>query len=88
MIDYQLVTLEKELPPFHAGCRWAEPDISQAADYMKKLREDRAYADELAQRAKRYIENKLSMQQAAGRMKDRIEEICRELEKHEKNRNH
>ncbi|MDE6971292.1 MAG: glycosyltransferase, partial [Eubacterium sp.] len=88
MVDYQLVTLQKELPPFHAGCRWAEPDVSQAADYMKKLREDSAYADELAQTAKRYIENKLSMQQAAGRMKDRIEEICRELEKHEKNRNH
>ena len=88
MVDYQLVTLQKELPPFHAGCRWAEPDVSQAADYMKKLREDSAYADELAQTAKRYIENKLSMQQAAGRMKDRIEEICRELEKHEKNLNH
>ncbi len=88
MTDYEFVTLEKELPPFHAGCRWADPDVAQAAEYMKKLHEDRAFAKELAQRAKKYMEDKLSMQQAAARIRDRLEQIDRELKKYEKNRSH
>ena len=80
MVDYQIVTLEKELPPFHAGCRWADPDIEQAAGFMRKLMEDKTFYEDLAVRAKMHVEEILSMKRASGRMKDRLEEIYRELE--------
>ncbi len=87
MVDYQFLTLEKELPPFHAGCRWADPNIHQAAAYMKKLYEDKEFYNDLSIRAKAHIKETLSMERAAGRMKARLEEIYRELEKNEENSN-
>lgn len=75
MVDYKYVTLEKDLLPFHAGNRWADPDPAQAAGYMKKLYEDPAYYKELSERAKAHIQNTLSMEKAAARMRERIEEI-------------
>jgi len=48
-IDYRLVQLEKDYGPYEAGQYWAEPDIDQAAHWMKHLSED----SELAQRVGR-----------------------------------
>lgn len=81
MVDYQYVTLDQELPPFHAGSRWADPDLIQAAGYMKKLYEDRAYYKELSGRAKAHIRDTLSIEKASARIRDRIEEICKEMER-------
>lgn len=88
MVDYKLCTLERELPPFHAGSRWADPDIRQAAAYMKKLYEDKPFYEKISSAAKTHIEQTLSMERACGRMKARLEAICRELEKYEKNSDH
>lgn len=35
-IDYQLVRLAKDYGPYKAGQYWAEPDVEQAAYWMKK----------------------------------------------------
>lgn len=83
MVDYKLCTLEHELPPFPAGSRWADPDILQAADYMKKLYEDKAFYQNLSARAKAHIKQTLSMEQASGRIKARIEKIHKDFQKHE-----
>ena len=45
-VDYRLVELEKNYGPYEAGQHWADPDIDQAAHWMKKVSED----PELAQR--------------------------------------
>ncbi|KAI4447561.1 hypothetical protein C823_002080 [Eubacterium plexicaudatum ASF492] len=88
MVDYRLCTLEQELPPFHAGSRWADPDIRQAAAYMKKLYEDRAYYQKISSAAKAHIRQTLSIERASARMKERLEEIYRELENDEKDSDH
>lgn len=80
MVDYQFCTIEKGLPPFPAGCRWADPDIGQAADYMKKLCDDQMYYEKLSIKAKEYVEQRLGMERALGCMRTRLEEIRSALE--------
>jgi len=75
MVDYKMITIEKDMPPFKAGNRWADPDIAQAAEYMKKLYEDKAFYQELSKKAKIHAEKVLGMERAAGLMRERLEEI-------------
>lgn len=75
MVDYELTTIEKDMPPFKAGNRWADADLEQAAGYMRKLYEDREYYEVIRNNAKEYAEEKLGMEQAAGRMRERLKEI-------------
>lgn len=75
MVDYELITIEKDMPPFKAGNRWADANLDQAAGYMKKLYEDKEYYEMIWKNAKEYAEEKLGMDQAAGRMRERLKEI-------------
>lgn len=75
MVDYELITIEKDMPPFKAGNRWADANLDQAAEYMKKLYEDKEYYEMIRKNAKEYAEEKLGMDQAAGRMRERLKEI-------------
>lgn len=79
MVDCRLVKIEKDIPPFPAGGRWAEPDIRQAAQYMQKLYTDRQFCMELSQRAKVHVNKVLSMERAKKQMSDRLENIWQEL---------
>lgn len=79
MVDCRLVKIEKDIPPFLAGGRWAEPDIRQAAQYMQKLYTDRQFCMELSQRAKVHVNKVLSMERAKKQMSDRLENIWQEL---------
>ncbi len=75
MVDYELITIEKDMPPFKAGNRWADANLDQAAGYMKKLYEDKEYYEMIRKNAKEYAEEKLGMDQAAGRIRERLKEI-------------
>ena len=79
MVDCRLVKIEKDIPPFPAGGRWAEPDIRQAAAYMRKLYTDRQFCMELSKRAKVHVNKVLSMERAKKQMSDRLENIWQEL---------
>ena len=75
MVDYELITIEKDMPPFKAGNRWADANLDQAAGYMKKLYEDKEYYEMIRKNAKEYAKEKLGMNQAAGRIRERLKEI-------------
>lgn len=75
MVDYELITIEKDMPPFKAGNRWADANLDQAAEYMKKLYEDKEYYEMIRKNAKEYAKEKLGMNQAAGRIRERLKEI-------------
>lgn len=75
MVDYELITIEKDMPPFKAGNRWADANLDQAAEYMKKLYEDKEYYEMIRKNAKEYAKEKLGMDQAAGRIRERLKEI-------------
>jgi len=78
MVDYELIPIAKDLGPFQAGNRWAEPDIQHAAQFMKRLYSDTEYYYEIAGRAKAHIHSKLSLGQAASLAQNRITEIYME----------
>lgn len=78
MVDYKMTEVPQNTPPFPKGSQWADANVSQAADYMKKLYQDKDFYDSLAVRAKAYIEKKLSLQEIGKLAKDRICEILEE----------
>ena len=75
LVDAPLVTLTEDTGLFKKGNRWAEPDISQAADYMRQLYEKPQLCSRLSCRADIDIRQRLSMEQAAARIKERLEHI-------------
>ena len=80
MVDATLVTLQKDEFPFLKGSRWAEPDISQAAQYLRKLYDNSQWRAEIAERAKAYIRNRLTVQAVSGQMKEYFMEIREKCE--------
>lgn len=85
MVDYKMVTIEKDMPPFKAGNQWADPDLHQAAGYMRKLYEDGEFYRGLAEKAKAHVVEVLSMERAAGLIKGRVDEIHKiQMEKQRK----
>lgn len=78
MVDVRLIELDRDYGLFRKGTRWADADIDQASLFMTRLYEDREYAEELAKKAKKYIDDKLSMENAVKLMNNRIEQIYSE----------
>jgi glycosyltransferase involved in cell wall biosynthesis len=75
MVDFAFISIEEDVGPYKKGNRWADPDIAQAADYMRKLYQEPEYARELSEKAQAYIQDHLSLERAAGLIKSRIDEI-------------
>ena len=75
MVEAELVELERDYPPYHAGWRWAAADEVQAAMWMRKLYEDADFRKGLAERAKAHLEQAYSQGRAAERMAKRLREI-------------
>lgn len=75
MVDYTLVPIEKDCGPYPKGERWAEPDLEQAAYYMRKLYEDTEYYQRIKENGKKAIQTILGREQAGQKIKIRIDEI-------------
>ena len=60
MVDYQKVVLKEDIWPYEKGNCWAEPDIGQAAKYLRRLYEEPRFYNEVKIRAKKYIHEQLS----------------------------
>lgn len=72
LVDYRLVELTEDIGLFKKGNRWAEPDTEQAAAYMRRLYEEPEYGKELAERAKKYVQERLGMERAAAIVRERV----------------
>jgi hypothetical protein len=77
LIDYRLVDLETDAPPYPAGARWAEPCIEHAARLMRRVRDNPIWAGELGALARTALRQILSVAAAGRRMADRLHEIRR-----------
>ncbi len=74
MVD---VALENH-PVYTKGNKWAQPDIEQAADYMRRLMEDQTYYKEIQTEAYRFITQIYSLEACARRIDQRIQAILSE----------
>lgn len=75
MVDVELVTLKEDIGSFKKGSRWADPDVRQASEYMRRLYDNVGFGESIALRAKEHINKCLSMEQVVRCIKERIEDI-------------
>lgn len=83
LVDYDMISVGKDIGPYEAWQKWADPNVEQAAEYMKKLVSDQAYYDTVSKAAKAFIRNDFAPSVCGARMKKRLDEIVDMLEKKE-----
>ena len=78
-VDYELTELDRSYGPYDKGQVWAEPDVDQAARYMRKLVDDRGYFREIAEAGQRTIREQYSPEAIGARVRRRLQAIQRFL---------
>lgn len=75
LVPYQLQTLKEDYGPYRAGNRWAEPDVAEAARWMRWVYEERDRAQALGDRAAQDIRQQLSPQAVGQIVQRRLQAI-------------
>lgn len=71
LVDFSIIKLEKNIGIYKKGNRWADADINHAADYMRKLYQDKQFYEKIKRNGKEKIKNHSGIK----KMKIRIDEI-------------
>ena len=74
-VDYELVQLDRDYGPYKAHQRWAEPDLNQAAHWMKKIVAEPELARQIGLRGQQTIRSEFSPQTVGKIVQARLEEI-------------
>ncbi|HXQ73562.1 MAG TPA: glycosyltransferase [Pyrinomonadaceae bacterium] len=74
-VDYELVQLGRDYGPYKAHQRWAEPDLNQAAHWMKRIVTDPELARQIGLRGQQTIQTEFSPQAVGKIVQARLEEI-------------
>ena len=77
LVDYQLVTLERDHGPYRAGNQWAQPDIEHAASLMTRLVEDVQYRESIAARGQSTVATEFSPKAIGTRYRRRLTHLLR-----------
>jgi glycosyltransferase involved in cell wall biosynthesis len=76
LVGYHLVPIEKGQYLYDdERFVWAEPDVEQAAQWMRRLVDDREFRDRIAQRGQHDIRSRFTHANAAGLMRARLAEL-------------
>ena len=75
IVDYQLVDVPPGEYPFPEGQRWADPDLDQAAAYMRRLMGDPAWGAALAEKGRELVEAQHGVDAVGRRYRARLEEL-------------
>ena len=75
MVSYRKVEIQKTSGNYKKGCVWAQADVEEAAGYLRRLYEDRAYYEQLVVRAKIKIEECLGKDRIVELLESRMAEI-------------
>ncbi len=75
LVDYKLVPVGEGEYLHYVGQRWADPDIDQAAGYLRRLQEDREFAARIGACAARDIGEHLSAGTVAAQLTKRLREL-------------
>lgn len=72
LVDYKLIKVGKDIYPYKKDYLWADPDITQASEYMKRLYIDKDFYNSILEKCKE--ENNQEIQ-LSNRIKERLKEI-------------
>ncbi|HET9478690.1 MAG TPA: glycosyltransferase [Pyrinomonadaceae bacterium] len=74
-IDYKLVELDRDYGPYKAGQQWADPDLEQAAHWMKRIAAEPELAREIGLRGQQTINAEFSPKAVGRIIQARLDEI-------------
>ena len=72
-VNYRLLTLDRNYGPYPCGQTWADPDVDQAAHWMRSLVDDAAFRESLGKRAAADIRRNFSPKTIGRRYQRRLE---------------
>ncbi|MCC8137774.1 MAG: glycosyltransferase [Clostridiales bacterium] len=75
LVNYQLIKNPKTEGAYRKGCIWADPDLNQAAGYIRRLKNDRTYYEAKAANGAAYLDQVLNEEKLKELWRARIEEI-------------
>lgn len=75
LVDYEIVALERDYPPYKAGARWADPSVDHAARLMRQVYENQSWARQLGAKARLDLRERMSIAASARRMAARLADI-------------
>ena len=75
LVDYELVSLIKDIGPYRKGNRWADADVGHAAEYMRELFLDKEFYKRKVAGGEKYIKECLDLEKMSDRVRGRMEEI-------------
>lgn len=75
LVDYVLVPVGEDEYPHGAGQLWAEADVEMAAEFMRRLVEDPAFAAAKGSAGARYIRTFHSLEAVGARYRRRLEQL-------------
>ena len=78
LVDYKLIPVEQGDYPYANVDMWAEPDIEQAGDYMRKLVRDTNFACSFAKKGQELIRTSFSIESIGESYKNRLNLILQE----------
>ncbi len=71
-VRFELKELEEDCLPYRAGTLWAEADTDHAAELMRKVWQDPAYAGKIGARARRDMEENFNPEMIGAKMAARL----------------
>ena len=75
LVDYRLVPVGPEEYPHAAGQHWADPDLEQAASYMRRLLDDPGWGTALAERGRELLKVQHGVEAVGRRCRARLEQL-------------
>ncbi|MEM0333388.1 MAG: glycosyltransferase [Candidatus Aenigmatarchaeota archaeon] len=75
LVDFKLIPVKEGEYPGYKGQVWAQPDVEQAAFYMRKIYEDKHYREELGLRARKFMLENYSTKAIGMRYFERLKNI-------------
>jgi GT2 family glycosyltransferase/glycosyltransferase involved in cell wall biosynthesis len=72
-VSYRLLTLDRNYGPYARGQTWADPDIDQAAHWMRSLADDSSFRESLGRRAAADIRRNFAPKTIGRRYQRRLE---------------
>jgi glycosyltransferase involved in cell wall biosynthesis len=80
LVGYSMTELKNDSLPYRKGWRWADPDIDEAASFMKRLYADRDYARGVGRTARESVKRKFDDRTFTKELYSFIESISESVE--------
>lgn len=78
MVNYRFVPTGEDYFGDIPDARWADPDVNQAAEYLKRLFEDQEFYSRISNAGQEFIRTKFSLEESGRQMQKRLNEIADE----------